>query len=48
MALIGDARLDSGDQLPTLSFETVAHGTVSVPDTFEGRWGVLIAYRAHW
>ena len=38
--------LDTGDTLPTLSFDTVAHGRLTVPHAFGGRWGVFLAYRA--
>lgn len=40
--------LDTGDTMPALSFSTVAHGEVSLPEFFEDRWGVLLLYRAHW
>lgn len=40
--------LDTGDPMPALSFETLDHGRVEVPDVFESRWGVLLLYRAHW
>lgn len=41
-------RLDNGDQLPPLSFNTVADGRLSVPQAFNGNWGVFLIYRAHW
>jgi hypothetical protein len=40
--------LDTGDALPGLSFQTVAHGELDLPSYFADRWGVLLVYRAHW
>ena len=40
--------LDTGDQLPTLGFDTVAHGGIALPSAFGDCWGVLLLYRAHW
>lgn len=48
MARAGAAILDSGEKLPTVVMDTVAHGRLSVPDRFAGHWGVLLVYRAHW
>ncbi len=48
MARAGDRILDSGDELPSIALNTVAHGTVTVPAYFAGTWGVLLVYRAHW
>ena len=39
--------LDSGEMLPSLTVETVAHGAMTLPQSFGG-WGVLLLYRAHW
>lgn len=44
----GERRLDTGDPLPPLSFDTVAHGRLTVPEAFGERWGALLVYRAHW
>ena len=48
MARAGTTMLDSGDALPALTMETVAHGRIAVPDCFGDGWGVLLLYRAHW
>jgi hypothetical protein len=48
MARAGANILDSGQPLPTIGMETVAHGHITLPDWFAGRWGVLLVYRAHW
>ncbi len=48
MTRVGSKILDSGEALPTLSFDTVAHGRVTVPEHFGQGWGVFLLYRAHW
>ena len=48
MARAGNRLLDSGETLPSLTMETMAHGRISVPEWFSGGWGVLLIYRAHW
>jgi len=48
MARAGTSILDSGEPLPALSMDTVAHGRLVVPDGFGDGWGVLLLYRAHW
>ena len=48
MAREGSFVLDSGDRFPTLSFDTVRHGRLTVPDDFKSGWGVFLVYRAHW
>jgi hypothetical protein len=48
MARAGERILDAGEELPLLAMDTVAHGRISVPSQFAGRWGVLLVYRAHW
>ena len=48
MARASGSLLDSGEPLPSLSMETVAHGRVTVPDGFSPGWGVFLIYRAHW
>lgn len=40
--------LDSGDPFPSLTLETVKQGRITLPEAFDGRWGVFIVYRAHW
>ena len=39
---------DTDDPFPALSFPTLDHGTVALPEHFAGNWGVLLVYRAHW
>jgi len=48
MARAGTSILDSGEPLPVLSMDTVAHGRLALPDAFGDGWGVLLLYRAHW
>jgi len=48
MARAGDRILDSGDTLPAVGMDTVAHGRISVPQQFGDGWGVFLIYRAHW
>ena len=48
MARAGTRILDSGELLPSLSMQTVAHGRLSLPEAFADGWGVLLLYRAHW
>jgi hypothetical protein len=48
MARAGTRILDTGEPLPALSMDTVAHGRLALPDAFGDRWGVLLLYRAHW
>ena len=48
MARAGTKILDSGEVLPSLSMDTVAHGRLTVPEHFNEGWGVLLLYRAHW
>jgi hypothetical protein len=38
-----------GDPFPCLSGESVRHGRIALPDAIPAeRWGVILAYRAHW
>jgi hypothetical protein len=48
MARAGGRILDSGEPFPSIEAESVAHGRITVPDVFAGRWGVVLLYRAHW
>ena len=48
MARAGARILDSGEKLPSITMETVAHGRLTVPERFAGGWGVFLLYRAHW
>ncbi len=45
MARIGSP-LDAGDPLAPLSFDTIAHGRLELPQAFK-RWGVVLLYRGH-
>lgn len=48
VARAGTIILDSGDQFPRLTFLTVAHGRLTLPDAFGNAWGAFLVYRAHW
>jgi len=48
MARASSTILDSGEALPSLELNTVAHGQTKIPDAFRDRWGVFLLYRAHW
>ena len=48
MAREGSFILDTGAVFPTLAMDTVAHGRLTLPDAFDGSWGVLLVYRGHW
>ena len=40
--------LDTGDTLPGLSFDTLDHGRVTLPDDLDAEWGLLVVVRAAW
>lgn len=48
MARASNSILDSGARFPSLTVDTVAHGQLSLPDTFGDGWDVVLIYRAHW
>jgi hypothetical protein len=48
VARAGTTILDSGDQFPRLTFLTVAHGRLTLPEAFGDAWGAFLVYRAHW
>jgi len=48
MARAGSRILDSGEVLPAITMDTVAHGRISTPECFGSGWGVFLIYRAHW
>ena len=48
MAREGAFILDSGDEFPTITMETVNHGRLALPDAFGESWGVFLVYRGHW
>ncbi len=47
MARAGSQILDSGESLPVLSMDTVAHGRISVPEWFGNGWGAHSGHRDH-
>jgi peroxiredoxin len=40
--------LDTCDQFPKMTFRTLDHGKVALPDYFGKRWGVMLFYRGVW
>ena len=40
--------LENGEQFPSITGSSVAHGEISLPDYTAGSWGVLLFYRGHW
>ncbi len=38
----------NGERFPSLSFETVAHGHLDLPDYLAGGYGVVLGYRGSW
>lgn len=48
MTRVGASILDTGDLFPAFTIDTVHHGRLRLPDSFEGSWGVVLVYRAHW
>jgi hypothetical protein len=48
MARAGTTILDSSDRFPDLSFDTVAHGRLTLPEGLGDGWGVFLVYRGHW
>lgn len=41
-------KLNPGDSFPVFEVQTVAHGQVSVPEAFTGRYAALLFYRGGW
>lgn len=41
-------RLNNGDAFPTLTFDTVGDGSVSVTQHLAGHYGVVLMYRGSW
>lgn len=42
-------KFNGGEIFPSLTAESVAHGTVTLPDAIPaGNWGVVFTYRANW
>ena len=48
MAREGTLILDSGDKFPALAMQTVAHGSIRLPDGAGSGWRTILFYRAHW
>jgi hypothetical protein len=48
MARVVASTLDTGDLFPVFTIDTVHHGQLRLPDSFQGSWGVVLVYRAHW
>ena len=48
MARASSTILDSGESLPAMELDTVAHGRIGMPEAFRDGWGVFLLYRAHW
>ncbi len=40
--------LDTCDKFPGLTFATLDHGTITLPDHFNEKWGVVLFYRGVW
>src|SRR5580693_8837689 len=40
--------LDTCEQFPQMAFDTLAHGTLNLPDYFGKQWGVVLFYRGVW
>ena len=41
-------QLDIGDQFPQLIAMSLDDTEVTIPDLFDGSWGVVLFYRGHW
>lgn len=41
-------QLEAGDQFPQLSAVNLDDVEVTIPDLFDGSWGVALFYRGHW
>jgi len=41
-------RLNNGDAFPSLTLDTVLHGTLSVTHNLSGDYGVVLMYRGSW
>ncbi len=40
--------LDTGAEFPEMSFNTIGHEVVRLPEDFGERWNILLFYRGHW
>ncbi len=41
-------KLNTGDTFPSLTLQLVGGGTMTVPDDFDSKYGVILFYRGHW
>ena len=41
-------QLDIGDQFPQLVAMSLDDTEVTIPELFDGSWGVVLFYRGHW
>ncbi|MDX1485086.1 MAG: hypothetical protein R3229_11445 [Alphaproteobacteria bacterium] len=41
-------KLDMGDKFPSLTFDLVGGGTITVPDDIDTKYLVALFYRGHW
>lgn len=42
------AHLENGDRFPTLTADSTAGGSMTLPDDLKGRWALVTFYRGHW
>jgi len=48
MSITQKTRLDAGDQFPQLTALSLDDTSVTIPDLFDGSWGVVLFSRGHW
>jgi len=41
-------KLQQGDHFPSLSFNLVGGGSITIPDDIPTRYAALLFYRGHW
>ena len=41
-------QLDAGDQFPRVTAMGLDDTEATIPDLFDGSWGVVLFYRGHW
>ncbi len=41
-------QLNTGDTFPILNLQLVGGVTMTVPDDFDSKYGVILFYRGHW
>lgn len=42
------SKLEEGERLPSITADSVADGTMTLPDDLEGSTSILLFYRGHW